>query len=123
MVRHLCLVCPAILRAKDSFKTSNDTTIRFFPRISLFDSYKRFDKSLTNIFCHFTYITPMSTFRNTDCQLCSLHLSILIASFCSKALELFIVNITNAFKEQQRKDILFVSSCIYLSTQTSGCTP
>ena len=123
MVGHLCLVRPAVFRSEDSFQTSNDATIGFYTGISLFYSYEGFYKSLSYILSHFTNILPMSTIRDANGKLLRLHLGKVLTAFTNEVTVLLIIHIRNALEEQQRENVFLITSSIYLTTQTCGCSP
>ena len=123
MVRHLCLVRPAVFRSEDSFQTTYDTTIGFYTRISLFYSYERFHESLPHVLRHFTNILPMSTIRDADDKLFGLHIGIFLTAFTHELTILLIIYIRNTLKEQQRENVFFVTGSIYLTTQTCSRSP
>ena len=99
MVGHLSLVGPTILRTKDTFQTSNHTTICMLAWIGLFNSNKGFHQALAYIFCTLAYITPMGTIRNTNYQFLSLGIGILYTTFANITFKLLIVHIRNSFEE------------------------
>jgi hypothetical protein len=65
----------------------------------------------------------MSSVWDPDSEFTHLFIGILLASLLEKLVILLIVNIANTLKEEQREDILLITSGINLAAQTNCCTP
>ena len=123
MIRHFALVGPTIFWSEDTLQTANQTTIVLTSGISLLNSDKSLYQALTHILRYLTYILPMFAIRNTDRQVKSLHLGILLTTFRYESRILLIIHIADALEKQQRKDIFFVSCRIDLTTKVLRSRP
>ena len=123
MVGHLSLVGPAILRTEDSLQSADDAAIHLFSWIGLFDGNECFHETLTDILCHLTHITPMGTIGDADDKVLALCSSKIFTALAYELAILLVIHIRDALEEQQREDVLFVTSCINLATQTCSRSP